>query len=174
MAVTLHDATVGHFIQQLGAMEGIFEIGARHCAANALDPERIVEARIREDMLPFRYQIEAGIGHSLGALEGVKGGEFVPPKGSRDANYAALRAHVAAAIAKLKEWKPEDVEALADKDVVFNLGPGRTLPFTGQDFLMTFSVPNFYFHLTTAYDIMRAIGVPLGKKEFLGRLKMKR
>ena len=174
MAITLYDATAGHFLQQLGAMEGILEIGARHCAANNLDVERTVEAQIRHDMLPFRYQIEASIGHSLGALEGVKAGEFVPPKGTRDANYAALRAEVATAIARLKQWRPEDVEALAGKDVVFNLGPGRALPFTGQDFLMTFSVPNFYFHITTAYDIMRAIGVPLGKKEFLGRLKMKR
>lgn len=174
MAITLHDATVGHFIRQLSALEGILEIGAQHCGANNLDAGRIVEARIREDMLPFRYQVEASIGHSLGALLGVKGGEFLPPKGTRDADYAALRGEVATAISRLKDWTPEEVEALADKDVVFNLGGGRMLPFTGQDFLLSFSVPNFFFHATTAYDIMRAIGVPLGKKEFLGRIKLKR
>jgi uncharacterized protein len=56
---------------------------------------------------------------------------------------------------------------------VCNLGPGRVRPFVGEDFLMSFSVPNFFFHVTTAYDIMRGIGVPLGKKDFLGRIKMK-
>ena len=173
MAITLYDATVGHFLQQLGAMEHFLGVGAKHCEANNFDVERHVEARLREDMLPLRYQVEASIGHSLGALEGVKGGEFLPPKGTRDANYANLRTQVATAISKLKDWRPEDVDALAARDVVFNLGPDRKMPFTGQDFLLTFSVPNFYFHVTTAYGILRAIGVPLGKKEFIGRIKLK-
>jgi uncharacterized protein len=173
MAITLYDATVGHFIRQLHSVDHLLSMAAKFCEENNQDVQRIVDAQIRFDMLPFRYQVEASIGHSVGALEGVKGGEFLPPKGTRDADHPALRAQVATALAKLKDWRPEDVEALAKKDVVFNLGPERVLPFVGEDFLMSFSVPNFFFHVTTAYDIMRGIGVPLGKKDFLGRIKLK-
>jgi uncharacterized protein len=173
MAITLYDATVGHYIRQLHSLDHLLDMAAKYCEANNREVQQIVEAQIRSDMLPFRYQVEASIGHSVGALEGVKGGEFLPPKGTRDADHPALRAQVATALSKLKDWRPEEVEALAKKDVVFNLGGGRVLPFVGEDFLMSFSVPNFFFHVTTAYDIMRGIGVPLGKKDFLGRIKLK-
>jgi hypothetical protein len=173
MAITLYDATAGLFVQSMGALEHLLKRGQAHCAANNLDVGRITEARIREDMLPFRYQVEAAIGHSLGAIEGVKAGEFLPPRGTRDADYATLLQVVADAREKLKAITPEEVNALHGKDVVFNLGPDRKLAFEGHDFLLTFSVPNFYFHMTTAYDIQRAIGVPLGKQDFLGRIKLK-
>ena len=173
MAITLYDATGALFVQGMGALEHLLKRGQAHCSSNNLDVGKIVEARIREDMLPFRYQVEAAIGHSLGAIEGAKGGEFLPPKGTRDADYAALKEAVAGARAKLQAITPEEVNALEGKDVVFNLGPDRKLPFVGHEFLLTFSVPNFYFHVTTAYDILRAIGVPLGKQDFLGRIKLK-
>jgi len=173
MAITLYDATAKHFIQTMGALEHLLKRGQAHCAANNLDVSRIVEARIREDMLPFRYQVEAAIGHSLGAIEGAKTGEFLPPKGTRDADYPALQKAVADARTKLQAISADEVNALEGKDVVFNLGPDRKLPFEGHDFLLSFSVPNFYFHATTAYDILRAIGVPLGKQDFLGRIRLK-
>lgn len=173
MAITLYDATVGHFSQGMGALEHLLKRGQQYCTTNNHDIGRIVEARIREDMLPFRYQVEAAIGHSLGAIQGAKTGEFLPPKGTRDADYPALQKQVADARAALAAITPDEVNALEEKDVVFNLGPERKLPFVGRDFLLTFSVPNFYFHTTTAYDILRAIGVPLGKQDFLGRIRMK-
>jgi hypothetical protein len=174
MAITLYDATAGYFIQTMGALEHLLKRGQAHCTAHNLDVGRIVEARIREDMLPFRYQVEAAIGHSLGAIEGAKTGEFLPPKGTRDADYPALQKQVADARTKLQAFTPDEINALEGKDVVFNLAPDRKLPFEGHDFLMSFSVPNFYFHATTAYDILRAIGVPLGKQDFLGRIRMKK
>ena len=70
-------------------------------------------------------------------------------------------------------WTPEAVNALGGKDVIFALGD-RKLPFVAEGFLMSFSLPNFYFHATTAYDILRTNGVPLGKRDFMGRMKMKK
>ena len=72
----------------------------------------------------------------------------------------------------LSALTPEMVNALGGKDVIFQLGEHK-LPFTAEGFLMSFSLPNFYFHATTAYDILRTNGVPLGKRDFMGRLKMK-
>ena len=86
-------------------------------------------------------------------------------------DYDALQNLVIEARAELESLTPEEVNALAGGDVIFNLGEHR-LPFVSEDFLMTFSLPNFYFHATTAYDILRMKGVPLGKRDFIGRMNM--
>jgi len=112
------------------------------------------------------------IGHSVGAVEGVKGGVFKPPYGTPTADWNALDAAVAEALETLKAYAPDAINALEERDVVFNVGE-RTLAFTGAGFLMTFSVPNVHFHATTAYDLLRAQGVPLGKGDYLGRIKLK-
>jgi uncharacterized protein len=172
MAITLYDATAALFIQTLGAMEGFLKRGQAHCEDNNIALTEIIETRLFSDMLPLRYQVQAAIGHSVGAIEGVKGGVFKPPYGTPTSDYAAIQKEVAEAIAKLKSYTPDDVNALEGKDVVFNLGD-RQLPFVAEGFLLTFSVANFHFHSTTAYDILRSKGVPLGKRDYLGRLKMK-
>jgi hypothetical protein len=173
MAITLYDATAALFIQTLGAMEGFLGRGLAHCQDNNIDPAEIVETRLFTDMLPFRYQVQAAIGHSLGAIKGVQSGEFKPPYGAPTSDYAALQKEVADAVAELKQFTQGDVNALEGKDVVFNLAPDRKMPFTGENFLLTFSIANFHFHSTTAYDILRSKGVPLGKRDYLGRIKLK-
>ena len=172
MAITLHDATAALFIQTLGAMEGFLKRGQAHCEDNNIPLSEIIETRLYGDMLPLRYQVQAAIGHSLGAIEGVKAGVFKPPYGVPTSDYAALLSEVAAAQARLKAFTPDEVNALEGKDVVFNLGD-RQMPFTGEGFLLTFSLANFHFHATTAYDILRSKGVPLGKRDYLGRIKLK-
>jgi uncharacterized protein len=172
MAVSLYDASAALFIQTLGAMEGFLGRALKHFDENNIKTADIVETRLFSDMLPFRYQVQAAIGHSLGAINGVKGGEFLPPRGNPASDYAALQKEVADALAGLKALTPAEVNALEGKDIAFNLGD-RKLPFVGQDFLLTFSLPNFHFHSTTAYDILRMKGVPLGKRNYLGAIKMK-
>ncbi|XSC47808.1 DUF1993 domain-containing protein [Bradyrhizobium sp. RDT10] len=173
MAFSLYDASVANYMQTLGAVSGFLERGLIHFREKGIDPETIVEARIAPDMLPLRFQIISVAQHSRGAIEGVQSGEFRPPSAKTAYDYAGLQALVAQAIEALSALTPEAVNALAGKDVVFNLGE-RKLPFTAEDFLMSFSLPNFYFHATTAYDILRTNGVPLGKRDFMGRLKLKK
>ena len=97
---------------------------------------------------------------------------FKPPYGTPTADWNALDAAVAEALETLKAYAPDAINALEERDMVFNVGE-RTLAFTGAGFLMTFSVPNVHFHATTAYDLLRAQGVPLGKGDYLGRIKLK-
>ena len=124
-------------------------------------------------MQPFRFQIISVAQHSRGAIEGVQQGVFNPPSFKTPYDFAGLhRAGCADARGACRRWTPEAVNALGGKDVIFALGD-RKLPFTAEGFLMSFSLPNFYFHATTAYDILRTNGVPLGKRDFMGRLKMK-
>ncbi len=171
MAITLYDASAALFAQTLGAVEGFLRFGLKHFEEKGIDPAEIVETRLFSDMLPFRYQIQAAIGHSVGAIEGAEAGEFKPPYGG-PGDYASLQKEIADAVAKLKSYTPAAINALEGKDVVFNLGD-RKLPFTGENFLLTFSLPNFHFHCTTAYDILRMKGVPLGKRNYVGQPKLK-
>ncbi len=173
MAFSLYDASVANYLQTLGAVSGILERGLGHFRDNNIDPETMVEARLAPDMLPLRFQIISVAQHSRGAIEAAQSGEFRPPSSKTAYDYAGLQALVAQTREALEAWTPDAVNALGGRDVIFHLGEHK-LPFTTEGFLMSFSLPNFYFHATTAYDILRTNGVPLGKRDFMGRMKMKK
>jgi uncharacterized protein len=172
MALSLYDASVANYLQTLGAVSGILDRSLSYFREHNVDPEQIVEARLAPDMQPLRFQIISVAQHSRGAIEGVQQGVFHPPSWKTPFDFAGLQALVAEAREVLSGLTPEAVNALGGRDLVFQLGD-RKLPFTAEGFLMSFSLPNFYFHAATAYDILRTNGVPLGKRDFMGRLKMK-
>ena len=172
MAISLYDVSVTGFLQVLGGVSGFLERGLAHCQDNGIDPESVVETRLYQDMLPFRFQIISVAHHSRGAIEGAKAGVFSPPGGMAAQNYEALQGIVADAQAALKALTPDEVNALEGRDMVFQLGE-RQMPFTVENFLMSFSTPNLHFHATTAYDILRSKGVPLGKRDYMGRMRLK-
>jgi hypothetical protein len=172
MAFSLYDATVANYLQILGGVSGVLDRGLAHFQENNIDPDTIVEARLAPDMLPFRFQIISVAQHSRGAIDGVQEGVFKPPAFKTPYDYAGLQGLVADTQKALSALTPEAVNGLGGKDVVFHLGQHQ-LPFTAEGFLMSFSLPNFCFHAATAYDILRTNAVPLGKRDFMGRLKMK-
>jgi uncharacterized protein len=172
MVFSLYDASVANYLQTLGAVSGFLDRGLSHCKEKGVNPEEIVETRLFPDMLPFRFQVVSITHHSRGAIEAVQKGIFAPSGAAPDLNYAALQAMVTEARTALSAMTPDAVNSLIGRDVVFQVGE-RKLPFTAEGFLMSFSLPNFYFHATTAYDILRHKGVPLGKRDFMGRMRMK-
>ncbi len=172
MAFSLYDATVANYLQILGAVAGFLDKSLTHFRDKGVDPAEIVDTRLFPDMLPFRFQIVSVARHSQGAIEAARTGVFVPPSGRPDLDYAALQALVAGARNDLSALTPEAVDAFVGRDITFTIG-GRTLAFTAEGFLMSFSLPNFFFHATTAYDILRHKGAPLGKRDFIGRLNLK-
>ena len=123
-------------------------------------------------MFNFRLQVVSIAHHSLGAVRGVEAGVFTPPDMGSTLDYAGLQGLVSEARSGLEQYSEADVNALETKDVEFRLGNNK-LPFEGGAFLTSFSIPNFYFHATTAYDILRIKGAPIGKRDFLGALQMK-
>lgn len=171
MAISFYDASVGSYLQVLAGVAGVLEKGAAHAGEADLDLQEVVMTRLREDMMPFHFQVVSVAHHSWGAIQGMKEGLFKPPSFDLDKDYAGLQALVAEARSGLEGLTESDVEALADKSMVFALGK-REMPFTNQNFLLSFSLPNFYFHSTTTYDILRMLGVPLGKMDFMGRMKI--
>ena len=172
MASPLSDVSLASFLQVLGGVAGFLDKGRAHCESKGIDLNTVVETRLAPDMLPFRFQVIAVAHHSLGAIEGVQKGLFQPPTGVANQDYAALQNIIADARAKLQKIDKASIDKLEGKDVVFQLGD-RKLPFTAEGFLMSFSLPNLHFHATTAYDILRMTGAPIGKRDYMGQMRMK-
>ncbi|MBW8858834.1 MAG: DUF1993 domain-containing protein [Caulobacter sp.] len=160
-----------NYPQALASVRGILDKGLAHATQAGLDLQEIVETRLCGDMLPFRFQIASVVHHSAGALTAVREGAFAPPE-RREANYAGLQKLVAEAEAAVRAWTPVAVNELEGRDLIFSVGEHK-MPFVAEDFLFSFSLPNFYFHAATAYDILRMKGAPLGKRDFLGKMRMK-
>jgi uncharacterized protein len=173
MAFSFYDATVANYLQILGAVTGFLEKSRAHFLEKSIDTGEILETRLASDMLPLRFQIVSVVHHSRGAMEAAKNGIFTPPSDKPELDYAALQALVTAAQQELSTLTPEAVNALVGRDVTFKVGD-RALPFTTEGFLMSFSLPNFFFHTTTAYAILRHKGAPLGKRDFIGKMKLKK
>ncbi len=169
---TLHSVTAGTFERILGATIGFVGKGREYFAENNINLQDMVEYRLKDDMMPLHFQIVSTIHHSHGALKGVAEGVFSPPSFAIDMSYEELEQGLKDALAGVQAFSEDEVNGFENKDVIFKLGE-RELPFEGGNFLTTFSLPNFYFHATTTYDLLRANGAPLGKMDFLGPLKMK-
>jgi uncharacterized protein len=172
MAISLYDLSVTGALQVLGAVTGILDRGLAHCVENNIDPNSLVEARLVDDMLPLHFQIVSVVHHSLGTINSLKAGVATPPPPVGPLDYAGLQKHVADALSALKALTAEEINGLEGKDVTFEMGSFK-LPFLAEGYVMSFSVPNLHFHATTTYDILRARGVPLGKRDYLGQMRMK-
>ena len=172
MALSLYDITVPTFQQTLGALAGVLEKGEAHASAKGMAVDEWVGARLFSDMAPLSFQVKQTAAHSAGALAAVHKGVFAPDLAPPPETFAELKQAVATALDEIGRYKPADINALEGRDMRFEFRE-RVLPFTVENFLMSFSMPNFYFHATTAYDIFRHNGVPLGKRDFMGTLRLK-
>ena len=172
MSTTLYELCVPGYLQTLGAVAGFLEKGRLHCQSAGIDPTSIVDARLAPDMLPFRFQIVSVAHHSLGTIRALESGRFGPPTDA-GLDYSALQKMVVETRDALKNLSADEINRHAGRDVLFQMGEMK-LPFTAEDFVLSFSLPNFYFHAATAYDILRMKGAPLGKGDFLGAMRMKR
>lgn len=172
MGIPLYDVTVLGFMQTVNAMEGVLQRGLAHCKEHGIDTNEIVETRLYPDMLPFRFQVASVVKHSVGAIECARAGLFGRPPETPPFDYAGLQNHLAEASATLKTYTREEVNAFQGRDLLLHVGERKAL-FTAEDFLLSFSIPNLHFHAATAYDILRSRGVPVGKRDYIGRMRQK-
>ncbi|WEK44249.1 MAG: DUF1993 domain-containing protein [Candidatus Sphingomonas colombiensis] len=173
MTLSLYDATIPSNIQILGAVDGLISKAEAYCAEQGIAPADLIEARLAPDMLPFGYQVKASVEHAVGAINGTRAGSYSPSMAPWPTDFAGLHALVQEGIATLKALDPAEINALADRDTEFRFGE-TAMPFTGAAFLLSFSQPNFYFHASIAYAILRAKGVQVGKRDFMGMPRIKR
>ena len=170
MATSLYDLSVPTFLQTVRSVRDFLGRAVEHSAETGVDPDDFVNARLFDDMAPFHFQIEAAWHHSVWGLEAAKTGVFAPPALVGPVPFADLQAMMARAETALEGFTPDEVNAWEGKDLDLQIGP-RRLAFTSETLILSFSLPNFYFHAVTAYDILRSKGVPLGKRDYEGRLR---
>ena len=172
MTFSLYDATIPSNLQILRSVDAMLDKAEAFVTEKGLEPAALIGAKLADDMLPFGYQVKSCAVHSVGGIEGVRGGLFAPDMAPWPTDFAGLHAVLRDAIATLEAIDRETFDTLADADTKFEFGT-FTMPFTGANFLLSFSQPNFYFHATTAYAILRAQGVPIGKRDFIGSPRVK-
>ena len=173
MTFSLYDAVIPSNLQILRAVDGLLAKAEAFCTEQNITHAELIDSRLALDMLPFGYQVKSCAAHSIGGIEGVKAGSYSPDMSAWPTDFAGLHGVLAKAIAALEAIDRREFDALADADAAFNFGE-LVMPFTGANFLLSFSQPNFYFHATTAYDILRMKGVKLGKRDFMGMPRIKR
>jgi uncharacterized protein len=170
MSLSMYDISVPVFRQILTALNGVLGKAEAHCKEIGGDEAAWMASRLADDMQPFTFQVTQSIGHSAGAVARMRGQDY--PRATGLDSFGACKAAVAAAIASLDAVKPEDLAGLEAKDVVLET-PRGAMNFTCRGYLLTFAYPNFFFHATTAYDLMRHQGVPVGKRDFMGAVELK-
>jgi hypothetical protein len=168
MAFDLYRAFVPTTRQLLGALPGLIDKAEAHAARDGRTDAELIEARFAEDMWPLPWHIRACWMHSGYALDQLAGGAFTPDFTDIPATWSAMRTMVAEAEARLASTTPEEIEALADRSIDFVLGGETRFSLPGERFLLGFNMPNFQFHATTFYDLLRSKGVPLGKRDYMG------
>jgi hypothetical protein len=171
MAYSLYAAVVPPYIKMLDNVGRLLTKAQAHCADTGTDEAAIIEARLAPDMLPFNYQIKSAIVHSIGAIEGVRVGSFSPDMTTPDASFSALADRIEATRSALADLDPAEIETFVGRPMRFVIKSYHA-DFTADEFLLTFSVPNFYFHVTTAYGILRHAGLAIGKVDYVGQLPL--
>ena len=164
----MHEASVGVFVHYLRNLSGLLDRAASDAQARKFDPAILLGMRLYPNMYDLTQQVAEAIRHAVIASALLAGREPIGFPQERP-DLAGLKTRIAASIDFIESLPRAEIDASADRDVVFRLRSGVGLPFTGRSLVLTFSVPQFFFHVTTAYDILRHAGVDLVKKDFLGR-----
>ena len=165
MTISMFQASVPVFKTRLKALSRVLDKAEANAAERKIDPAVFLAARLAPDMLNLTKQVQIATHHAKGAPSRLAGRE-VPKYEDTEASFAELKARIEKTIAYLDTFSPADIDGSEGRTIEWK-GGQRELKFTGMDYLLGFAMPNFYFHVVTAYGILRHNGVPLGKMDFM-------
>jgi hypothetical protein len=167
VTISMYEASVGVFMPFLGNLADLLDRASAHAEARKIDPAVLLGLRLYPNMYSLRQQVDEANRHAI--LAGALLARREPLTVSAgEAEIAGLKSRIKAVIDFLEGLPRADIDGSADREVVFTFKNGNQRAFTGRSLLLTFSVPQFFFHIPTAYDILRHAGVELAKKDFLG------
>ncbi|WP_352607295.1 DUF1993 family protein [Mesorhizobium sp. M0488] len=166
MTMSMYEASVPVFSARLKALSNVLATAEQNALDRKIDPQVFLTARLAPDMFALTRQVQIATDHAKGAPSRLAGRE-VPRYEDNEASFAELEARIAKTLTHLETFSPADLDGSDDKMIELRLG-GREIALAGMQYLLHAAMPNFYFHVTTAYDILRHNGVPLGKSTFLG------
>jgi len=165
MSVSLYATSAPVFVQFLNGLSGVIDKAGAFAAAKKVEPSVLTNLRLAPDMHPFARQVRMATDHAAGGC-GRLAGVDLPGFSNEEATFAELQARIARVIDFIKGLKPEQINGQEDREVLLKFPSGERR-FTGQSYLLGFALPNFFFHTTTAYDILRNAGVEIGKRDFM-------
>jgi hypothetical protein len=168
MSMSMYQASVPAFLQTLNALSAILAKAAAFAAERKLDQAVLLAWRLAPDMFPLARQVQIATDQAKGCCARLAGVE-VPKWADDETTFEALRARIAKTVDYVQTFAPDALDGSEDRAIVLTAG-SRELRFTGQQYLVSFVLPNFYFHATTTYAILRHCGLPIGKRDFLGGL----
>lgn len=165
--MTFYDGSAPVFTHTLTALSAILNKAEAHAAANKIAPEELLNAQLHPSMYPLTRQVQLACDFSGKACARFTQTEL-PVMADTETTFAELQARIARVLSNIKALPPEKYEGAETREITFPVGPGKTMTVTGQQFLNHSAMPQFFFHCTTAYDILRHKGVEIGKRDFLG------
>jgi uncharacterized protein len=168
MSLSMYQASVPGFLQSLAALSAVLDKAAVYATARKIEPSVLLSTRLYPDMFPLIRQVQLAADFAKGGAGRLAGVEL-PKYPDTETTIDELKARIGKTVAFLKDLKPPQIDGSEGKDITIPIG-GQPHTFKGQAYLLTFALPNFYFHLTTAYAILRHCGVEIGKRDFLGPL----
>jgi hypothetical protein len=166
MTISMYQASAPRFANALKNLSAILDKTQAHCEAKKIDPAVLLASRLYPDMLPLLRQVQIASDNAKGAVARLAGVE-VPKYEDTEETIADLKARLAKTIDFVSSIKPAQIDGSEEKDIHLKLGP-REVDWKGMQYLLGFALPNFYFHVVTAYDILRHNGVEIGKRDFIG------
>lgn len=168
MAFSIYQASVPIYARRLKALSVILDKAATYASQRKIDPTVLLQARLYPDMLPLSRQVQISCIHALRGSARLTGAE---PANVEDKvnSFDDLTALITKTLEVLKGIDAEKMHGIEDREITFPIGD-RTMTLKGSDYLLHFSMPNFYFHVTTAYDILRNNGLEIGKVDFMGEV----
>lgn len=165
--MTFYDGSAPVFTHTLTALSAILNKAEAHAAANKIAPEELLNAQLHPSMYTLTRQVQLACDFSGKACARFTQTEL-PVMADTETTFAELQARIARVLSNIKALPPEKYEGAETREITFPVGPGKTMTVTGQQFLNHSAMPQFFFHCTTAYDILRHKGVEIGKRDFLG------
>jgi len=165
--MSFYDSAVPAYLQMLGSLSASLTKAEAYAADKKIEPATLLGTRLFPNMLPLSRQIQLACDFATKGVARLTGSE-VPSIPDVETTFEELQARVARTIDYLKTYKPAQFEGGETREITFPTGPGKTTTLTGQQFLSSFSLPSFYFHVTTAHGILRMCGIDVGKHDFLG------
>ena len=166
MTFSLYHASIPVFQRQLNGLSDILDKAVIYCTDRKIDQVALLHDRLYPDMFPLQMQVQQACTHALRGSFRIAGAE-APAMENTEASFADLKARIAKVLELIKTLKPETVDAMAGKEITFPAGQ-RQMTLTADDYLLHSAMPNFYFHVTTAYNILRHNGLEIGKRDFMG------
>ena len=167
MSVSMYTVSVPVFMQHLNGLSGVLDKAAAWAAARKVNEADLLNMRLSPDMFNLARQVRAATDHAANAAGRLSGKELLK-FANEETTLAQLKERISKTIEYLKSMTPAEIDGTEGKEIKITFPNGNTREFTGQSLLLGNSLPNFYFHATTAYDILRTCGVEIGKRDFMG------